>query len=146
MSMELTDRILPEDEKAVFEGLLAFNLAHLEDKEPRDLGIYERDGENKIVAGIIGYTHGNWLMIKYLWVKEDLRGQGTGKKLLWEAEKEAEKRNCKYVFLDTFSFQAPDFYKKYGYQQGYQQQFALENYPLTGKRYYYTKSLTHAAE
>ena len=79
MSMELTDRILPEDEKAVFEGLLAFNLAHLEDKEPRDLGIYERDGENKIVAGIIGYTHGNWLMIKYLWVKEDLRGQGTGK-------------------------------------------------------------------
>ena len=109
MSMELTDRILPEDEKAVFEGLLAFNLAHLEDKEPRDLGIYERDGENKIVAGIIGYTHGNWLMIKYLWVKEDLRGQGTGKKLLWEAEKEAEKRNCKYVFLDTFSFQAPEF-------------------------------------
>ena len=85
-------------------------------------------------------------MIKYLWVKEYLRGQGTGKKLLWEAEKEAEKRNCKYVFLDTFSFQAPDFYKKYGYQQGYQQQFALENYPLTGKRYYYTKSLTHAAE
>lgn len=142
MSMELTDRILPEDEKAVFEGLLAFNLAHLEDKEPRDFGIYERDGENKIVAGIIGYTHGNWLMIKYLWVKEDLRGQGTGKKLLWEAEKEAEKRNCKYVFLDTFSFQAPEFNKKYGYQE----QFALENYPLTGKRYYYTKSLTHVAE
>lgn len=117
-------------------------MAHLEDKEPRDLGIYERDGENKIVAGIIGYTHGNWPMIKYLWVKEDLRGQGTGKKLLWEAEKEAEKRNCKYVFLDTFSFQAPEFYKKYGYQE----QFVLENYPLTGKRYYYTKSLTHVAE
>ena len=50
-------------------------------------------------------------MIKYLWVKEDLRGQGTGKKLLWEAEKEAEKRNCKYVFLDTFSFRLRNFIK-----------------------------------
>lgn len=56
--------------------------------------------------------------------------------------RETEKRNCKYVFLDTFSFQAPEFYKKYGYQE----QFVLENYPLTGERYYYTKSLTHVAE
>ena len=98
MSMELTDRILPEDEKAVFEELLAFNLAHLEDKEPRDLGIYERDGENKIVAGIIGYTHGNWLMIKYLWVKEDLRGQGIGKSFFGKQKKRRKKETANMCF------------------------------------------------
>ena len=53
--MELTDRILPEDEKAVFEGLLAFNLAHLEDKEPRDLGIYERGGKKKLQICVFRY-------------------------------------------------------------------------------------------
>ena len=51
MSMELTDRILPEDEKAVFEGLLAFNLAHLEDKEPRDLGIMRETEKIRSLPG-----------------------------------------------------------------------------------------------
>ena len=39
--------------------------------------------------------------------------------------------------VDTFSFQAPEFYKKHGYIEA----FALKEYPYTGKRYYYTKEL-----
>ena len=53
---------------------------------------------------------------------------GIGARLLKSAETEAKKRRCKYVFLDTFSFQAPDFYKKYGYQE----RFVLEDYPVKG--------------
>lgn len=135
--MEIYDTILPKDEKVVFEGLLKYNMQYLEEQSVRDLGIYMKDQEGNITAGLIGHTHGNWLMIKYLWVKEELRGQGIGSRLLTSAEQEARNRNCKYAFLDTFSFQAPDFYKKYGYKE----QFALENYPLTGKRFYYTKEL-----
>lgn len=134
---EICEKISPEDEKAVIEGLRNFNLQHLEDKNVRDLGIYIRNQEGKISAGLIGYTHGNWLMVKYLWVQEDMRGQGIGSNLLKKAESEAKKRNCRYVFLDTFSFQAPDFYKKYGYEE----RFALKNYPVTGKRFYYTKNI-----
>lgn len=108
---EICEKISPEDEKAVIDGLLNFNLQHLEDKNVRDLGIYIRNQEGKISAGLIGYTHGSWLMVKYLWVQEDIRGQGIGSNLLKRAESEAKKRNCRYVFLDTFSFQAPDFIK-----------------------------------
>ena len=43
----------------------------------------------------------------------------------------------KNAFVDTFSFQAPAFYKKYGYREV----FTLEEYPYTGKRHYYTKEL-----
>ncbi|WP_077717622.1 GNAT family N-acetyltransferase, partial [Clostridioides difficile] len=117
--------------------LLKYNLARLEDKNPVDLGIYIRDKAGKIVAGFIGVTHGNWLSIKYLWVSEKLRYKGTGSQLLYKAEKIAKERGCKYVFLDTFSFQAPKFYEKFGYHKV----FSLENYPLTGKRYYFRKIL-----
>ncbi len=125
---EICGKISAEDEKAVFDGLLKYNMEYLEDKEPKDLGIYIRDENHQVKAGLIGLTHGNWLIIRYLWVHEDMRGQGIGARLLKSAETEAKKRRCKYVFLDTFSFQAPDFYKKYGYQE----RFVLEDYPVKG--------------
>lgn len=136
---EICGKISAEDEKAVFDGLLKYNMEYLEDKEPKDLGIYIRDDNHQVKAGLIGLTHGNWLIIRYLWVHEDMRGQGIGARLLKSAETEAKKRRCKYVFLDTFSFQAPDFYKKYGYQE----RFVLEDYPVKGKRHYFTKKLTY---
>ena len=125
---EICGKISAEDEKAVFDGLLKYNMEYLEDKEPKDLGIYIRDENHQVKAGLIGLTHGNWLIIRYLWVHEDMRGQGIGARFLKSAETEAKKRRCKYVFLDTFSFQAPDFYKKYGYQE----RFVLEDYPVKG--------------
>jgi len=54
-----------------------------------------------------------------------------------QAEQTARERGCRYCFLDTFSFQAPAFYQK----QGYNEAFTLNDYPLTGKRHYFTKIL-----
>lgn len=89
------------------------------------------------MAGLIGETHGNWLTVKYLWVSEDLRGQHIGTDILEQAENIARERGCHDCFLDTFSFQAPQFYKKLGYTEV----FTLEDYPITGKRHYFTKKL-----
>ncbi|MGC6176931.1 GNAT family N-acetyltransferase [Lacrimispora sp. 38-1] len=137
MNFEITDTINEADQKYIFEGLLEYNLERIEDKNPRDLGIYLQDEAGRKIAGLIGSTHGNWLSVKYLWVSKELRGQQIGSKILEQAEKTAVERGCKYSFLDTFSFQAPLFYKKHGYREV----FTLENYPVTGKRYYFTKNL-----
>ncbi|HCW52394.1 MAG TPA: N-acetyltransferase [Clostridium sp.] len=137
MDFEITDKIKKEDEEAIFNGLLEYNLDRIEDKNPKDLGIYLNDENGNKIAGLIGDTHGNWLSVKFLWVSDKLRGQGIGSRILKQAEETAKLRGCKYCFLDTFSFQAPEFYKKYGYKEV----FALENYPVTGKRYYFTKEL-----
>ncbi|SNJ78826.1 acetyltransferase GNAT family [Streptococcus pneumoniae] len=67
-----------------------------------------------------------------LFVKEELRGQGIGSKLLQQAETEAKNRNCRFAFVNTYQFQALDFYKRYGYKEV----FRLQDYPYIGQRYY----------
>ena len=69
-----------------------------------------------------------------LWMK---RSADRIWELLKRAEQAASDRGCKYVFLDTFSFQAPEFYKKMGYKEV----FVREEYPVTGKRHYLVKEL-----
>ena len=89
------------------------------------------------MGGLVAETFGYWLEIEYLYVSVALRGQGLGSHILQRAEEEARARKCKYSFVDTFNFQAPDFYKKHGYEEV----FRLKEYPYTGERYYYTKEL-----
>lgn len=137
MDFKITDKIEKEDEEIIFQGLLEYNLSRIEDKNPKDLGIFLLNENGEKTAGLIGNTHGIWLSIKYLWVSEELREKKIGSRILEQAEETARTRGCKYVFLDTFSFQAPAFYKKYGYREV----FVLENYPIFGKRYYLTKIL-----
>ncbi|WP_238916386.1 GNAT family N-acetyltransferase [Clostridium sp. YIM B02555] len=137
MKFKVTDKIKKQDEESIFKNLLEYNLARIEDKNPKDLGVYLEDEKGEMIGGLIGNTHGNWLTIKFLWVSENVRGQSIGSKILKKAEETAKERGCKYVFLDTFSFQAPEFYKKYGYEE----KFVLEEYPIKGKRHYYTKTL-----
>lgn len=137
MNFKITDKIEEKDRAEIFEGLLQYNLARIEDKDPKELGVYLENDKSRKIAGLIGETHGNWLMIKFLWVDESVRGQHIGSQILEQAETTAKERGCKYAFLDTFRFQAPLFYKKHGYQEV----FALEEYPLTGQRFYFTKSI-----
>ena len=137
MALELTDQIQENDQQAVYRGLLDYNLARIEDQHPQELGVYVRNESGEITAGLIGNTHGNWLTVKYLWVSESLRGQRISSELLEAAEQAARERGCKYSFLDTFGFQAPEFYQKHGYHVV----FTLEEYPISGKRYYFTKEL-----
>lgn len=132
-----TGEITQEERKRVFDKLLNYNLSHIEDKNPRDLGIFLEDEEGNCLGGLIGVTHGNWLDVDYLIVDEAFRGRKIGSELLKRAEQAARDRGCRYVFLDTFSFQAPDFYKKMGYKEV----FVRKDYPVTGKRYYYVKEL-----
>ena len=115
----------------------AYNRSNREPSKSEPLNIYLEDEAGNLVAGMVAETFGNWLEIEYLYVSDDLRGQGIGSKILETAENESRNRGCKYSFVDTFNFQAPKFYKKHGYKEV----FALKEYPYTGERYYYTKEL-----
>ena len=79
----------------------------------------------------------NVMYIDVLWIDEAHRKQGLGTKLLQEIERIAIEKNCTLIHLDTFDFQAKDFYVK----QGYEIFGILEECPENHCRYYLKKKL-----
>ena len=123
-------RLTVEDEpeaaalQALPQALEDFNESRWPGHGPwRPLGIFIRDAET-IVAGLSGETYCGWLVIKYLWVRDDLRRRGVGSELMAYAEAGAVERGCHSAWLDTFSFQARAFYEKLGYEE-----FGALDYP-----------------
>ena len=81
----------------------------------RPLNVIATDAGGSVAGGLFGETRFAWMKLAIMVVREDLRGQGIGKRLLLMAEGEAVKRGCKYAFADTMDYQAPGFYHGQGY-------------------------------
>ena len=137
MNFRITDDGDVRDINEIHEMLKEYNLSHRESSQNVPIGVFLEDERSRKLAGLTGETFGNWLCIQFLFVSEQLRGQRIGKELLETTESEAKQRGCKYAFVDTFSFQAPGFYRN----NGYHEVFTLEEYLYTEKRHYYTKEL-----
>lgn len=118
-------------------GLRKFNIQQAGPELGKPLCFVLIAPDQSIVGGVIGETHWEWLHIITLWIKEDLRKRGYGHSLMAVAEEEALQRGAKNAYLDTFSFQAPDFYKKHGYEVF----GTLDNFPPGHQRLYLTKKL-----
>ena len=118
-------------------GIHHYNEQKAGDTQHQQLCFVLRAPDGKIAGGLIGATYWNWFYVDLLFVKEELRGRGYGHRLLEMAEEEARKRGAKNVYLDTFSFQAPDFYKQHGYQVFGE----LKDFPAGHRRYFLTKQL-----
>jgi len=136
LRFDIEDAPSDADVEVLPDGLEAFN----ESKWPghqqwQPLAVFARDGES-IVAGLAGETYSGWLFIRYLWVSDALRGQGIGRKLMGDAEARALERGCHSAWVDTFSFQAPGFYPKLGYEV-----FGELDYPPGHRRIFFRKHL-----
>lgn len=118
-------------------GIHNYNIQQAGDDNGHQICFVVQDPDQEIVGGVIAATHWDWLYIDLMWIKEECRGQGYGKQLLQQAEDEAREHGAKNAYLDTFSFQAPDFYKKHGYQIFGE----LQDFPTGHHRYYLSKQL-----
>ncbi len=96
------------------------------------------DINGEIIAGILSKMYcWNCLYIDVLWVKGEHRKDGLGTKLLTEIEKIAIEKGCHLIHLDTFDFQAKDFYIKHGYEIF----GVLDECPQGHTRYYMKKHI-----
>ena len=105
------ENIESQKSQVIGDLIRSYNRSKREAAESEPLNLYVEDDSGELMAGLVAETFGNWLEIEYLFVKEDLRGQGIGSQLLQQAESEAKKRNCRYVFVNTYQFQAQPFTK-----------------------------------
>ncbi len=96
------------------------------------------DERDDLVGGLVGHTWTTWLHVTYLWVDERHRGAGVGGRLLSEAERMASTgRGCRNARVETWDFQAPEFYKR----QGYEVVCVIPDYPPGVTEYTLTKRL-----
>jgi GNAT superfamily N-acetyltransferase len=94
--------------------------------------------DGALAGGLAGHTWTTWLHVTYLWVDGRHRGTGLGSRLLSEAERVArEERACLRSRLETWDFQAPDFYRK----RGYEVVCVIPDYPPGVTEYTLTKRL-----
>lgn len=125
-----------KDVNEVRGGLIQYNTPFLEGISKSQVAYYAFQ-DNKKVGGIVAELWGNWLLIKFLWVDDSLRGKRVGSELLKLLESHAVTEGCQSSLVDTFSFQARPFYEKHGYEC----QMELENYPVKTSISFLTKSL-----
>jgi len=137
MKIELIDSPHQDLINFLDNKIIEFNRANREINDRYPITVAVKNNEGTVVAGASGNTFGNWLHLTTLWVSEELRGQNYGNKLLKEIEQAAKLRGCKECLLDTLDYQAMPFYKKHGYNITWTQ----KNYPLTGCKYFMTKTL-----
>ncbi|WP_461056969.1 GNAT family N-acetyltransferase [Streptomyces pseudoechinosporeus] len=87
------------------------------DERELPLHLWALDEQDELAGGLVGHTWATWLHVTYLWVDAPHRGTGLGSHLLSRAEQLAHaERGCRAARLETWDFQAPEFYKKRGYE------------------------------
>jgi len=108
--LSIEDRPSPAARNRLGRELGTHNRTYLRNARWQWLGVFVRKPDGDIAAGLAGSTYGDWLFIHDLWVRADLRRRGICQELLRLAEGRARERGCHSAWLDTFSFQAPEFY------------------------------------
>ena len=130
---------LAREEALIGERLWNFNLSSwpANNQKSRRLRLFLKTANGEVLGGIIGKIYRGALFIDKLYIDNPLRGRGWGELLLLRAESIARAEGAVFSHLDTFSFQAPGFYEKLGYETF----GVLDDYPDGLKRYFYKKKL-----
>ncbi|HET9853570.1 MAG TPA: GNAT family N-acetyltransferase [Methylomirabilota bacterium] len=127
--------------QVVSDHLDAYNVAITGFPEYSPVNLFLRDAGDEVMGGLLAAVWGGVLFIRILWVSEALRGRGFGRRLMEMAERRAVERGCRHIFVDTFSFQAPGFYEKLGYQI----YAKAEDWPLGHAHHFFRKDLPTAS-
>jgi len=140
-TIEQTATIDAATRKAAFDVIDAFNDAATGRPEPsRPLAVLVRDDEGKaqgdkaqgdkasggkgpvgrvpggkVLGGAWAVSYYDWLYIDLLYLPDSLRRQGWGGRIMRAIEREAVRRGCVGIWVDTMTFQAPLFYPRFGY-------------------------------
>lgn len=115
--IDISQQMLTEDlKKQIYEGFSRHAIimtGHDEKFQPIAFLAQER---GCFVGAIVLESFWGNLHVKYLYVDENYRGKGIGASLIERTLKMGRESSCSFVFVETMSFQALEFYQKMGFQ------------------------------
>ena len=78
--------------------------------------VFTAKEDNKVVGVIKGHSYYQEVHISDLIILEQYRGKHIGTKLVEAVEKHFKGGGFESITLSTYEFQAPEFYRKYGFE------------------------------
>lgn len=119
-TVDIDDTAAPAEAAWVDAGIGRFNDAAAPLHEVRPLACYGRTADGRLLGGAVGRLWGPACELLQLWVADEHRRRGLGRALMLAFEQAAAARGARSVHLETFSFQAPGFYRRLGYEPQYE--------------------------
>jgi len=110
------DDMPAEESRKVDEGLGMANKLAAPLHEVRPLSCFAHLASGEVVGGAVGRTWGGCCELQQLWVEPGHRRKGIATSLVKAFEAHAQTRGCRTFYLETFNFQAPEFYRSLGYE------------------------------
>lgn len=127
--------LTPDLKKHIYEGFSkhAISSTGIDGLSQEPIVFEIRKGQNVIGCVVVQLFWGQ-LHIKYLFIEEPYRGKGYARELMEYAFEFGKSKGCSFAFVETMSFQAPEFYQNLGFKielvrHGYER----------GTSYYYLK-------
>ncbi len=136
LRLTIEDQPSAKDWEGLGVALDVYNRGFLGETGFSRMGFFVRADDGEVMAGLVGTTYAGWLFVAELWVHADLRRRGIGSQLLALAERRAVDLGCHSAMLDTFSFQGPEFYPRFGYRP-----YGRLEYPPNHQRIFLRKQL-----
>lgn len=129
-----------DNAKTIVDGINAYNFMHVPalSADWTPLQFIAKDTDGSEIGGVLGGIDCyQGLEISILWIKQEFRKKGLGTLLLKHIENAAIENGATISVLDTFDFQAEEFYLKNGYKIIGE----IQDYPKNHKRIYFSKQL-----
>ena len=122
--------------KYLTQGLIDHALQNARAEVSDPMAFVAKDGDT-IAGGITIEIFYGQLHIKLLFVEDEYRKYGVGKKLMEQALNFGREMKCPQAFVKTMSFQALGFYQKLGFSI----EFSRDGYASGAKNHYLRKDL-----
>ncbi len=117
MHIELIQTPDPSHRAAILAPLDAHNFVMTGQADQSiNLGVLLCDADGAVEGGLWGSLWYGWFKLEYAFLPEHRRGNRLGARILSTLEAAAVARGAHGVWMQSFSFQAPGFYQKLGYQ------------------------------
>ena len=123
--------------RELWKGLVSFNREQAGPLRYTRKVLTVRDARGRLLGGLILQSYWRESYVELLWLANRARGARYGSRLIQEAERRARRRGSRLIHLNTFSFQAPGFYEKLGFQRF----GGMSGSPKGESRHFYVKRL-----